>query len=258
MRAANVWGLTAKGKRTLNTVDQFAERQVANALKGLGQRARREILSGLGGYAKALASARTGIDAPIQEARIEEGYAPGLIGRIVELHAVHYSAVAGFGVDFEKVLAGGLADFAARLEHPDNAVWSLWVNGSIVGSVAIDGEDLGAGRAHLRWFIVDDSVRGTGFGRTLLQAAVGFCDRRSFSRFSCGPSAVSMRRVISTRLTDSFWSRSTVRINGEPPYKSKNSCGVGPSQLVENTREPNEKSLVFLLKPSFLAPKREG
>ena len=173
-------GLTAKGKRTLNTVDQFAERQVANALKGLGQRARREILSGLGGYAKALASARTGIDAPIQEARIEEGYAPGLIGRIVELHAVHYSAVAGFGVDFEKVLAGGLADFAARLEHPDNAVWSLWVNGSIVGSVAIDGEDLGASRAHLRWFIVDDSVRGTGFGRTLLQAAVGFCDRRSF------------------------------------------------------------------------------
>ncbi|WPH96169.1 GNAT family N-acetyltransferase [Klebsiella pneumoniae] len=40
--------------------------------------------------------------------------------------------------------------------------------GKIVGSLAIDGEDLGQQEAHLRWFILDDSCRGTGIGRRLL------------------------------------------------------------------------------------------
>ncbi len=48
----------------------------------------------------------------------------------------------------------------------------------IVGMVAIDGEDLGPGIAHLRWFIVDDGVRGQGVGRELLDAAVRFSDRQ--------------------------------------------------------------------------------
>ena len=50
----------------------------------------------------------------------------------------------------------------------------------IVGMVAIDGEDLGPGIAHLRWFIVEDGVRGQGVGRELLDAAVRFSDRQGF------------------------------------------------------------------------------
>ncbi len=53
--------------------------------------------------------------------------------------------------------------------------------GKIVGSVAIDGEDLGQQQAHLRWFILDDSCRGTGIGRRLLSEAMAFCDSRQFS-----------------------------------------------------------------------------
>lgn len=39
------------------------------------------------------------------------------------------------------------------------------MNGRIVGSVAIDGEDLAPGEAHLRWFILDDGCRGHGVGK---------------------------------------------------------------------------------------------
>jgi GNAT superfamily N-acetyltransferase len=53
--------------------------------------------------------------------------------------------------------------------------------GKIIGTVAIDGEDLGAGIAHLRWFIVEDGRRGSGTGRRLLEEAVRFCDRNEFS-----------------------------------------------------------------------------
>nr|WP_256818260.1 GNAT family N-acetyltransferase [Klebsiella pneumoniae] len=51
----------------------------------------------------------------------------------------------------------------------------------IVGSLAIDGEDLGQQEAHLRWFILDDSCRGSGIGRRLLSEAMAFCDSRQFS-----------------------------------------------------------------------------
>ena len=111
---------------------------------------------------------------------IEEGYTPSLIGRIVEMHASYYSKLVGFGVMFESKVADGLADFMTRLEHDENAIWYARNGERIVGSITIDGEDLGAGRAHLRWFIVDDGVRGTGVGGSLIRDAMAFCDDRNF------------------------------------------------------------------------------
>ncbi|MCG8709207.1 GNAT family N-acetyltransferase [Brenneria sp. 4F2] len=55
------------------------------------------------------------------------------------------------------------------------------LNGRIVGSVAIDGEDLGNNEAHLRWFILNDGCRGSGAGRKLIAAAMKFCDKNGFS-----------------------------------------------------------------------------
>jgi GNAT superfamily N-acetyltransferase len=51
-----------------------------------------------------------------------------------------------------------------------------------VGSIAIDGEDLGAGQAHLRWFILDDGFRAQGLGSPLLRRAIEFVDQERFTR----------------------------------------------------------------------------
>ncbi|WP_299961045.1 GNAT family N-acetyltransferase [uncultured Roseobacter sp.] len=53
--------------------------------------------------------------------------------------------------------------------------------GRISASIAIDGQDLEGDIAHLRWFIVDDTLRGTGIGKRLLDAAIAFCDAQGFS-----------------------------------------------------------------------------
>ncbi len=111
---------------------------------------------------------------------IRDGYVPSLIGRIVEMHALYYSDLVGFGAAFESKVAGGLAAFVSRIERPGNAIWHLDMGGKIVGSLAIDGEDLGEGRAHLRWFIIDDQARGTGFGQALMEKALAFCDQHGF------------------------------------------------------------------------------
>lgn len=111
---------------------------------------------------------------------IREGYRPTLIGRIIEMHARYYSQSVGFGAVFESKVAGGLADFVPRLDRPENAIWSLDRDGTIFGSVAIDGEGLDENTAQLRWFLIDDEIRGHGFGQVLMEKALAFCDHHGF------------------------------------------------------------------------------
>jgi GNAT superfamily N-acetyltransferase len=111
---------------------------------------------------------------------IAQGYRPGLLGRCTEMHALFYARHTGFGSFFESQVASGMAEFLQRLDNRRNAVWSLLHDGRIVGTIAIDGEDLKRDAGHLRWFIVDDSQRGNGAGKRLLAEALAFCDRIGF------------------------------------------------------------------------------
>lgn len=112
---------------------------------------------------------------------IAQGYRSGLIGQIVTLHAKTYSQWAGFGSTFECKVAKELADFVTGLDGGDSAIWHAAERDQLLGSVAIDGGDLGEGRAHLRWFIVNPSCRGTGLGKQLLTHALNFVDERHFA-----------------------------------------------------------------------------
>ena len=172
--------LTERGAETLVAIDRFARGQVAGSLAGLDKRARDTVREGLALYAGALRARRMGAsDGP--GVTIVEGYRPGMIGPAVAMHARYYARAVGFGRYFEQKVASELAEFAGRLERPTNGLWLALQGDAIVGTVAIDGEDLGPGTAHLRWFIVEDGLRGTGIGRSLLTAAVAFCDRQGFA-----------------------------------------------------------------------------
>ena len=101
------------------------------------------------------------------------------------MHAAYYSREHGMGGVFERKVAEGLAEFWPRLVNPRNRLWlatTAGQNGQIVGSIAIDGEDLGDGQAHLRWFIQDDGCRGQGVGSALLRRAIEFVDQERFIR----------------------------------------------------------------------------
>ena len=175
---AKMLRLTDAGERRVRAIHEFARNQVFRALQKSDSDQVSEIVNGLEAYAAALTSS----DAGGHEASysIRPRYAPGLLARIIEMHMVYYSEFAQFGRAFEGVLAKGLADFLDRLESAANEVWHAECKGRVLGSIAIDGEDLGDGIAHLRWFIVDGALRGTGAGKALLDTALGFVDARGF------------------------------------------------------------------------------
>jgi DNA-binding MarR family transcriptional regulator/GNAT superfamily N-acetyltransferase len=188
---AKVLTLTAKGRNTCAAINAFGRRQVSAALGHLSAEQQSVVVAGLAAYAQALGASRHGRPAAstIDPVEIVTGYRPGVIGRAVEMHARFYAGSAGFGSFFEAKVAAGLAEFASRLDNPKNGLWTAIQSDRVVGVIAIDGEDLQpagsndvtAPPAHLRWFIVEDGLRGAGLGRRLLTQAIAFCDRHRFA-----------------------------------------------------------------------------
>jgi GNAT superfamily N-acetyltransferase len=174
--------LTANGHETVSKINTFSNERVVSAIKSLAPAQQQTISQGLSLYANALLACReTGSDTRPDELTIVQGYIPGMIGRVAEMHGVYYAREHHFGRFFEAKVAAGVAEFSDRLDKPCNQIWLAVMNSRIVGSVAIDGEDLGPGEAHLRWFILDDGCRGHGVGKKLLTEAMRFCDSVGFS-----------------------------------------------------------------------------
>ncbi len=171
--------LTAAGARRVVAIHARARSQVLDALSRLSPQNAATVVKGMRLYDAALRGGSPEPDTP-SPIQIATGYQVGLIAQVTQLHAAYYARESGFGQRFESVVAAGLAEFCNRLGSPRNEIWTGVGDGKILGSVAIDGEDLGAGIAHLRWFITDDNARGTGIGRTLLNRAMNFVDERGF------------------------------------------------------------------------------
>jgi DNA-binding MarR family transcriptional regulator/N-acetylglutamate synthase-like GNAT family acetyltransferase len=178
-------GLTRTGALIFSDIENFGRRQVANALRSVDADAAGKIEAGLQAYASALHASRDGNGRPGEDwnrAAIRPGYIPGLLGRMVELHGAYYSREVSFGLEFEVLVGRELAEFFTRLDHPGNATWYVLHNRRIAGGISIAGETLEPGIAQLRWFILDDAVRGAGLGSKLMDAAMAFVRQQDFTQ----------------------------------------------------------------------------
>jgi GNAT superfamily N-acetyltransferase len=113
---------------------------------------------------------------------IKQGYVPGCIGRIAQLHAGHYAVNHGFGVAFEARVARELADFCQNYQAGRDGIWLVEHEGRIEASIAIDGSKAGDSGAHLRWFITSAAVRGQGIGKQLMAQAMAFVDDCAYAK----------------------------------------------------------------------------
>jgi len=114
--------------------------------------------------------------------RIVPGYLPGAIGAIAILHASYYGPQYGLGAFFEAKVASELGEFVARFDPARDGMWLIVDQGRVAGSIGVDGsgdDSVNASRARgvaqVRWFILDDALRGRGLGRRLVDAAMAYC-----------------------------------------------------------------------------------
>jgi GNAT superfamily N-acetyltransferase len=112
---------------------------------------------------------------------IRTGYEPGCIGAVAQLHGQYYASEWGFDAFFEAKVARELADFMTRYDAQSDAFFSVHQAGQLAGTITIDGAHASTDGAHLRWFIMSDALRGQGYGRALINAAINFCTKRAYS-----------------------------------------------------------------------------
>jgi len=116
------------------------------------------------------------------DVEIREGFTPGSIGRIVELHGRYYYKHWRFGSFFEAKVARELADFIDRYDDAHDGFWLAMSQSRVEGSIIIDGAGADKQGGHLRWFIVSDQLRGQGIGSRLMSTAMKFCRNTGFKR----------------------------------------------------------------------------
>ncbi len=177
---AQVLSLTDQGKKTLETASSYADQLVRRALPSLNGTRTEDLADALTAYTDALTAVRTG--AAVQKAQhsIVEGYQTGMIGDVSALHARTHGPIVGNGPAFESVVSQAMAEFMPRISNPLNNSWSVLEDQRVIASITIDGEDLGNNIAHLRWFILEPHLRGSGLGRQLLDKALRHCDDKGF------------------------------------------------------------------------------
>ena len=113
---------------------------------------------------------------------IKMGYIPGAIGRVAELHGTYYHKNWTFGLFFEAKVAMELSEFLKRYDEDRDGFWTISVHGRVEGAIAIDGIQADRDGAHLRWFIMSDSLRGEGAGKQLIKHAVDFCRKKNYQK----------------------------------------------------------------------------
>lgn len=116
-------------------------------------------------------------------AEIHEGYRPGFVGKLTELHATYYSQIWDLGPQFESEIATGIAEFISRYDASQDGIWYIEnSNGEIGGGIIIDSQNSTEEGAQLRYFLVDSGLQGEGYGRALLERALAFCNAQGYER----------------------------------------------------------------------------
>lgn len=107
--------------------------------------------------------------------RIVPALLPGGLEESGALQLDYYARRHGFGPAFVQERQRDIARFLEEHDGARDGVWLLVDAGRVLGSIVIDGR---GAAAELRWFIVDETLHGRGWGGRLMAAAMEHCQRR--------------------------------------------------------------------------------
>ena len=120
---------------------------------------------------------------------------PGDLGWVVEREAALYAGEYGWNHEFEVLVLGILADFAATRDPARERGWIAELEGERIGAVFVVRKD--DETAKLRLLHVERAARGHGVGRQLVDACIDWSRQAGYSRIELwtNDNLVSARRI---------------------------------------------------------------
>ncbi len=109
-------------------------------------------------------------------------YPPGLIGTIAALFGRCIAATHQVDWTLDAMIAEQQCEFFRRFDPQCDRVWVAMEGRIPYGALTIDGPRprLGRDAARLRFFILDERLRGQGLGRRMMADAMRFCEAQQY------------------------------------------------------------------------------
>ena len=115
-----------------------------------------------------------------QDYTIQEGYRSGLAGALITLHMNYYSAVWGFGRNFETLVT---RDFGLLLDkydaERDQLIRAENRHGDIIGTLIVEASGYPQDVARIRFFVLASCAQGQGLGQAMFAQAIETCRQRA-------------------------------------------------------------------------------
>jgi DNA-binding MarR family transcriptional regulator/GNAT superfamily N-acetyltransferase len=184
-RRRRLLALTARGRRTFGALDARSSREVGVLLGGLSPTARRHLLQSMRRVETVLAPASGGRGSVRVALRAP---APGDLGWVVQRHGELYAAEYEWNEDFETLVAGIVAEFAARFDPRRERAWIAELDGVRAGSVFLVRQSDQV--AKLRLLLVEPWARGHGLGHSLVQACIDFAREAGYQTITLWTNSV--------------------------------------------------------------------
>jgi GNAT superfamily N-acetyltransferase len=112
---------------------------------------------------------------------LHEGYEPGAVGRIVELHGRFYAGAWGAGAPFEVLIAREVGEFLDSYDPAHDLLVTAHLGEAMVGSLAMVGRTERPGWAQMRFVIVDPACHRRGAGKAMLRRGLSWSRARGYA-----------------------------------------------------------------------------
>ena len=108
---------------------------------------------------------------------------PSVSSRIAEMHREYFCRQLGWHHEFEAEVKKYIEQLHSTFQPSRETLWvATGKDGSVAGSIAIDGREKELDSARLRVFIVDHGHQYQGIGSMLLSTAVQHCRNTGYKR----------------------------------------------------------------------------
>ncbi len=187
-----ILSLTDQGKAQFDVLNAASSQEVAALLAPLAVEDRRRLVGAMGCIRQLLG------DNPGDLTFVLRAPEPGDLGLIIHGQARLYHREYGWDWTFEALISQIIAQFVQDFVPEKERCWVAERDGGIVGSVFVVRQD--DTTAKLRMLYVDETARGLGLGRRLVDEAIRFARARGYQRMELWTNdiLVAARRIYET------------------------------------------------------------